>query len=414
MLTRSQLRNYDTERLKNSSSEADKASEDLLSRLDEIREQRTKLISAWLDPKSALAQALIDASMEATKAEADDIKAMGPVLTGCADTIDGCKKELETADATGRDNPCIVADDRGQVSITRALANLPENKWPEQYEKRTNLQHSYFQILDKATKADEEAALALYKIRQISPPFAPRPDTGPVDLSDEALADQAANSEQGKNGDCFFLSSVAAIASTDPEFIRKNVVWDPETGTYKVTIYENAVLGTIKREITVDPKEISDDPDRVRGPNGELNVLSIYEAAYKKSALGSVFSQTGGVPSSAMLAITGHMADFTLLKPHSFDEIRQGLSAQPPQAVAVGTNAGAPWDVNPAEQPFDKRIVPRHSYWVKGFDGQGRIILVNTWGPGGGTSGGVEYPGEVHLTEEEFRKVVMQSSRTAP
>ena len=91
------------------------------------------------------------------------------------------------------------------------------------------------------------------------------------------------------------------------------------------------------------------------------------------------------------------------------------LNAKPPGAVAVGTNTGPPLYPDPAKQPFESRIVPHHAYSVKGFDEQGRIILANTWGPNGGTgSDGIDYPGEVHLTEEEFRKFIMQSSRTVP
>ena len=52
-----------------------------------------------------------------------------------------------------------------------------------------------------------------------------------------------------------------------------------------------------------------------------------------------------------------------------------------------------------------------HAYAVKGFDDQGRIVLSNPWGPQGGWIKGTYYPGELHLTEDEFKKWFNTSTR---
>ena len=410
------LRSYDTSALKERGEIASQQADKLEHTASATRQQAGELSQSWSDSNGQTASGKLSQRADELHAEEERLRGIAPILADCVQELTAIKQSLSQADAASQANQYLTVDDHGRVGFTDKLAQLEADKRPEQYANADKLQHQYFQALDAASRADEKAALALYALRGIAPPFQAKPDTGPVDLSDEAIADQLANSKQGRYGDCYFLSSLTAIARANPQFIRDHIKWDPKTGKYTVTIYENAIFGVVERKITVDPKEVAADTGHTHGPkDSDLNFLSIYEAAYRKSVHGSIFTNTGCLPSAAMLAITGNEADFTLLKPHSFDEIRKTLNAKPPGAVAVGTNTGPPLYPDPAKQPFENRIVPHHAYSVKGFDEQGRIILANTWGPNGGTgSDGIDYPGEVHLTEEEFRKFIMQSSRTVP
>lgn len=413
MITCSYLRAYDTGKLTQKATDTTTQADTLEQTADAVETQAAAIAAAWPDPTGQLAVAALKAYAQALRAESERIAKIAPILTTAAGEIDAAKMLLATADANDAANQYVTSDDFGRVTFTAAFHQLTDDRRPEQYTNRTMLQHEYFLALDAATKADEKAAIALYALRGQHPPFQPRPDTGPVDLSDEAIADQLATSQQGQYGDCYFLTSLASIANADPQFIRDHITWDPATGLYTVTIYENAVLGVVERQITVDPTQL-DLQNATTGPDGRPNFLTIYEAAYRQTVHGSIFTNTGGVPSAAMLAITGQQADFTVTSPASFTDIQGTLNGNPPGAVAVATNPGFwPWP-DPASQPYEDRIVPKHAYWVKGFDEQGRIILVNSWGPDGGTSGGVDYPGEVHLTEEEFRALTMQTSRTVP
>ena len=41
---------------------------------------------------------------------------------------------------------------------------------------------------------------------------------------------------------------------------------------------------------------------------------------------------------------------------------------------------------------------------MRGLDADGNVILQNPWGPSGGIHDGKYYPGEVHLSPEEYER----------
>lgn len=70
------------------------------------------------------------------------------------------------------------------------------------------------------------------------------PDDPDQRVSNNVLDDDAFSSDdvsQGQIGDCFALSSIVSLLSTDggDDFIRDNVRWDPDRHVYWVTLYEN-------------------------------------------------------------------------------------------------------------------------------------------------------------------------------
>ncbi len=408
MITCSALRGYQPTALEGKAQEVARAADRLHEVAERYRRLARTVAEAWPDPTGQEAATSLLQLAEGVDREADRVAKIAPILDTAAAEITVAQQKLAAADQTDAADPFLAADDTGTVTLSAPAMLLPPLVQLSKFHRATQLTHSYRNALLRATKADQSATNALYELAGRTPPY--EDDTGPVDLSDAAIRDQAMNSVQGGYGDCYFLSSLAAIGNADPQFIRDHMRWNPDTGRYEVTIYENTPMGVIGRTVEVDPDTL---PDATRGPDGEVTFLSVYEEAYRQTVHGAIFTRTGGLPSDAMLAITGHEADATLVRPASFDEIRETVEAQPPGAVAVATNPGGPWP-DPEDVPYEQRLCPRHAYWVRGFDDQGRIILVNTWGTDGGTSGGVDYPGEVHLTEEQFREQTMQTARTVP
>ena len=89
------------------------------------------------------------------------------------------------------------------------------------------------------------------------------------------------------------------------------------------------------------------------------------------------------------------------------EEIREALDRDPPAIITTATSGAEdqPDDVDPT-----KRVVDNHAYTVRGVDADGNIVLQNPWGPNGGWDGDQYYPGEVHLTPEEYERWFSGSS----
>jgi hypothetical protein len=244
------------------------------------------------------------------------------------------------------------------------------------------------EVLMQADGRDREASTALLGMIGID---LPPTNDGPIDLTDEGILLQADLNGQDRYGDCTTLSTLIAIAHSDPGFVRRHLHWDPSTGTYQVTLYDDGKPVTVN----VDPSTLPTDGSQQAATN-KPSWLSVYEQAIEQQ-FGDVHNgQFEDVPIGR---ITGH--DVPLGPPPSADDIRHGMNQDPPAVITADTaNAPAqPDDVDPA-----KRVVHGHTYAVRGLDSDGNVILQNPWGPTGGWTDGKYYPGEVHLTPEEYRK----------
>lgn len=403
MITVSYLEAYDTGKLRGVATDWEAKAKQLDDQAAELEAEAREVQRTYPGGGGRSIANEIREQAREVRNQAARMRAQIPVVNQCATDVDDAKSKLIAAKNFVSGKP-LAWDNLGKVRITATGDAAVKN---ENLSNRTTAEHKFFLALDKATRADNKAAAALYRAEGQEPPFQVLPDTGPINLDDASVRDQAQNSKQGVHGDCYFLSSLMALAESDPNFVREHMVWKGDH--WEVTLYDNMIFGVRENVIKVYPSDL--DSTGTKGPDGEWNFLSVYEAAYRQTLLGKVqtsdipgpLGSLGGVPSGAMLTLTGKQADFSLVNPKDFSEIRDATNANPPRAVAVGTKDSHL--VDEGSIPFDKRLCPNHAYQVKGFDEQGRIILVNPWGPGS-----TSYPTEVHLTEEEFRQQTMQTA----
>lgn len=237
---------------------------------------------------------------------------------------------------------------------------------------------------------------------------------------------QASDINQGRIGDCYFLSSMAAVANSHPELIQKAITQNGD-GTYTVKFHQPPVIGDLLRstgwggvgaggpverflqklgvkptqtaEVKIDGKLPLDggvDP-YVHNDQNELWPM-LMEKAFAKQFGGYTAIGSGGEAGSALMALTGAPLDHVAPHGTSTDALWAKLSAasaaKDPMVATTGGSAPNP------------DIVTRHCYSVFGTeekDGQRYVVLRNPWGnhePGNdGTDDGV-----FRMTVEDFQK----------
>lgn len=324
-----------------------------------------------------------------------------------ADEVDDRRRDVvETKSAMALEP--LSADDDGTVSVTTKPTDLGD--WLRltilaiqfTYDLRTALYRAAGQL------AGADANLAWLCGEELHTHA-----TGPIDMDYESIRLGAAADGQGKYGDCVSLSTLTGIANADPSFVQKHMVWDPEQGVYHVTLYGKDGKPIV---VDVDPDNVPSGGAEAYGDAGKT-WLTIYEEALRRGHEQNPEQipdlMDGALHPDAVKTITGQDVDRNQA---SFADMQKHLDGPPPGVIVVGTSGQTeplpePGQGNPANTP-----VNGHAYYVKGFDEQGRIILGNPWGPAGGFDAdtGQYYPGELHLTEEEFRKWFNTSTRVTP
>jgi len=197
---------------------------------------------------------------------------------------------------------------------------------------------------------------------------------------------------QGQAGDCYFLSSLAAVARKRPDMIRSMIRQNPD-GTYSVDFYRKRIFGNpkyVKETVTVD----NQFPVNQHGPafagygdhagdgNQELWVM-VMEKAYAKfrgsyNAIGN-----GGWPGPAMESLTGKGSYSQLA---AFTSLAQ-IAEWDRKGYAV-TASSLPMFIN------KKEVVKGHVYHLLNVDLVKKTITMgNPWGHG-----------NVTLTEAEFKR----------
>lgn len=231
------------------------------------------------------------------------------------------------------------------------------------------------------------------------------PVTGPLFGPDGANV--LTDLRQGQDGDCWFLSSLAAITERDPNWPQEHIKQNPN-GTYTVTFYQQAPLPgepPVPVEVTVDnqvPVNSSGKPIYADTPDG-VSWVAIYEKAYAQYA-GGYGKIEGGWGDEGMSVLTGQHAerhdpgDVSLAQVN--DRLKNG------DAVTVGTKGDGDLD--------DDRLVTEHEYSVERVDMNAHpptVTLLNPWGKGQ-SDGKHVMPQEVTLTEDEYRKFLNEVSFT--
>lgn len=361
------------------------ASQELRMRAAEVRKQ-------WTGPVGALMAASLEERADDLMEHAEVYKGIAEVLNEGAAMMVKLQQQVAKIEQKANANQLEV-DYNGDVNLSDDAKKLPFMQQVRLWAFALALARAINDCLSSAGQIDSAVAAALAQRADIDWPIPS--DVGPIDLSDNAIRRQLTLSSQGALGDCAWLATLRSIANANPERIRENCVWDPDTQTYKVTIYDPATGWP--RTIDVDPDSLADASHDAHDPN-KVNFLMIYEQALLQ--VDPAFDSTNFTEASKM--ILGRDVVETQSDNTPTSEIRDTLNDDPPGAAMVATSGA---EEQPDNVAPEKRMVPNHAYQVVSVDAQGNITLANPWGPQGGTgAGGVDYPGTVTLTPDEYRK----------
>jgi hypothetical protein len=192
---------------------------------------------------------------------------------------------------------------------------------------------------------------------------------------------------QGAVGDCWLLSSLAAVAARYPSDIKNMFTYQgtavengATVGLYKVRFFNNA--GTAEY-VTVDT-ELPSGGSYYDNPAGGILWVALAEKAYAEAnAAGYVTTQSPGSdsytalsegePYWALQAITGKASSYST----STNYNNVGAAWAAGKVVVIGS------DTNPASP----EIVPSHAYAVINYNASSSTPyqVYNPWGPSGGT-----------------------------
>ncbi len=188
---------------------------------------------------------------------------------------------------------------------------------------------------------------------------------------------------QNMVGDCFFVSSMSAVASVAPEVIEKAITQNTD-GSYTVRLYEaTAQRSWALKQIRVDgdlPLTAAGTPLYTRGRNVKELWPALLEKAFAQLRGSYEVLDHGGSPQLALSSLTGTPTDWGLTGDLStkqiFEFFQRATAAHQP---ACATSCA---DVKPGEQ-WDRGLVADHAYTVLGAtveNGKQYISLRNPWG----------------------------------
>ena len=202
-------------------------------------------------------------------------------------------------------------------------------------------------------------------------------------------------------GDCYFMSSMAAIAETHPDWLV-NHIRDNGNQTYTVTFFN----GSSPRTVTVDnefpvsnPKDANPNPvfayfgRHDAGTNQNVIWPMVMEKAYAEKSFNGSYNWigNGGWPDQALDTLTGKKT--VLYSPGSvtFDQLAKWLGGG--NAVVIASTSGG----SDGEWYDDGKIAHSHAYFLKSLDLKNRTITMgNPWGQQDAEG----------LTEKEFQQNV--------
>ncbi len=197
---------------------------------------------------------------------------------------------------------------------------------------------------------------------------------------------------QGNIGNCWIVSTIAAMAKHNAAFIRSKVQAHPD-GTYKVSYYKRVWYWPfgVKRTVTVDNKVLLDGAATRLDTNDPDIWFPIMEKAYAASVGGYENIMKGGVAYDVFDWLTGRM-------PKIF------WSANKVSLKDIEENAGKPMVAETAGFGFKPipGLIKQHAYAVLGVD-NGKVVIFNPWGHTEVGSDGVD-DGFFKLTIEQFRE----------
>lgn len=293
---------------------------------------------AWDGRSRADAEPMLDQVHPGSRNLASDLERLGKMLQHVADRFEN---EDNTAARELEDLPWV---EFGLVAETTLGISPPGNtKW--EYDK---------EIKFKEKKGD------LFK-------------KGWFDKEDIQFDDVA----QRRYGDCSLMSSLAAIAQSDPNYIR-NMIRENEDGTYSVRFYDSEGnpywSPSVEASFPVQEGPCGTEFNKaaVSSDNEEL-WPSIIEKAYAASYGGYDEVNEGAFPADVMRHLTGQeVYEFSATK-DSKDQLWTHLTSN--------DFSGNPMVVCFEKSNSDLNIEDQHSYMIKDVDpDSGLIYLYNPWG----------------------------------
>jgi len=221
-------------------------------------------------------------------------------------------------------------------------------------------------------------------------------DTDPPDepVAESILDDGSFDSdslEQGSFGDCFMLSSIGSLISSDDgdDFLRDNVRWDSDKEGFWVTLYSDGK----PKEVFVD--HVFENGAR-QNAGDDPSIAALYESAIREEHGGDFLE--GGVPSEAMEIITGRPvdvvenSDHTGLDSSQVDQLRDVLDDGGQVVISSPRDGEHEITVEgPDGATREVDVVNGHSHIVTRIDADGSVWMQNPWGPGNGADGGGEF-----------------------
>jgi calpain-15 len=211
---------------------------------------------------------------------------------------------------------------------------------------------------------------------------------------------------QGDVGDCYFLSSVASIASSDPDAL-KNLIKPAGNGQYDVQFFEKTKSGAKPVTVRVDG-EIPMDKNGIvyAGSRDEKELwVGLVEKAFAKWQGGYEVINQGGYPEDALFALTGRTSDYV-------EDLQTAKPAKVWNLLTEATKdhrpmAAGTWSQDDFKLNYEKvGLVDGHAYSVLGAsekDGQQTVTLRNPWGEQEFGNDG-KNDGTFTMTFDDFRK----------
>lgn len=191
----------------------------------------------------------------------------------------------------------------------------------------------------------------------------------PADLSEEEF--NSRNISQGQIGDCSLLSSLAAVAHSDPEFVQEHISYDAETGNYTVTLYEDGE----PVDVVVDSTALS---GQARDADGNYSWATIYEKAVAAHLGGDMENINGVWPHDMMPLITGEDADQNSHDDSGWNPFDGAPSSDD---IRDSVENGRPVVALTPDDLDHDEIGANHYYVVDHVKDDGSIVLLNPWGP---------------------------------
>lgn len=222
------------------------------------------------------------------------------------------------------------------------------------------------------TKPDPKGGAETQPSERVDGPLFSGPDGALVEPTDV---------EQGSLADCWFITSMQAVASSNPEIIEQNVV-DNGDGTYTVTLYEDGE--PVEYVVTPDFPATNGDPQYADNPGARELWPLLYEKAMAQHMGGSWDDMNYDTAERGIEAITGQDAHtegtgsgfLGLDPPPSADEIRDIIADDGQVALSSHDEA----DGRPAYEGEDA-VATNHLYWVQSVKDDGTLVIVNPWDP---------------------------------